>query len=782
MDLTTRYSNRHNTVYGVIRNCLLVLPALGGLLFPLISLAQTEVANKQWPLCPGGFDVPSRPVITETLLPGETFVAADQADFTEGGMSHLTGNAEVVRDQQHMSADRIDYNQEDDNAYLEGNVQYWDDDIYMNSINGHIDLEQDTGLFNDVEFRIPSTRGRGHADQAYVESGDKTDVKRVDYTTCDPETGSPWNLTNNIWKINARNLRLDHQKDTGTAKHVILKIKDIPVFYTPYISFPISDKRKSGFLAPSYGSSSRNGTEIQTPYYWNIAPQMDATLTPRILTDSGVMLMGEYRYLFNRGQGNLNIEYLPSDDVFNGRDRSFVSFDHRQSFLSSGSLSLLYNRVSDKNYLEDFGSTQLATSSQFLERFATASYGWNLGGHSLSLRTLVQDFQTVDRTLAATSRPYKRLPSTYITYYSPSGRNQLQYTVRGEMDYFTRGEDNALNNVNGFRYDLFPSVSIPFTTTATYLTPKVGVRFTRYQLNDNTLFADAPDRILPVISLDSGIFLERNTTLFGESVLQTLEPRLFYLYVPAENQSDLPVFDTGLFDTSFSSLFFEDRFSGPDRMEDANRITLAVTSRLYSETSGGQLGFFSIGQIFHLRDRRVVLPGQPVQTDTLSSVVSEFGTTIFRNLDLRGEVQWNPNDQKTEKMSVTAQYRPGEGKVINLGYRVRRPGPGVSIISDVLDIEQTDFSFRWPIKQNWSVVGKWNYALPEGRSLDLFGGIEYNSCCWGVRAVARRFLSNLDGDFQTGIFLQFELKGLAGIGQKTVDFLTQGIPGYETGF
>ncbi len=768
----------------MLRQSITILLLLTGISCMASTPAAADDFSGKWPLCPPDtFNIPARPPVPESLQPGETYLSADRAQFIEGGISHMIGNAEAARDAQQLRADRIDYHQQEDTAYLKGNVSLWDKDIYMSSADGYLDLDAETGLFNDVDFLIPGNRGRGSARQAFVRSGEYTRGTRVDYTTCDPLTGSRWNLTENIWKITARELKLDHEKDVGTARHVILKVRDIPVFYTPYLNFPLSDERKSGFLAPSYGSSSRNGIEIQTPYYWNIAPHMDATLTPRIITDSGVMLMGEYRYLFRRGEGHLNVEYLPDDSQSGGRDRSFVNFDHTQSFLRRGRLLLEYNRVSDLDYLEDFGGTQLVTSTQFLRRRALGSYQWNISGHSLWLQTLIQDFQTVDRNIPARSRPYKRLPSTTFHYNSPAGNNRLNYALDGRVDFFTRGEDTAIDNVNGLRYDLFPSISLPYSTAAYYLTPKVGLRFTQYHLNDNILFEDdSPNRTLPFFSLDSGVFLERNTSLFGTEVLQTLEPRLYYLYIAREDQSDLPVFDTGLFDTSLSSIFFENRFSGPDRVEDANRITLAVTSRLYSESTGAQLGFISIGQVFHLRNRTVVLGNLPVQTDTLSSVVAAAGTTLFRDLELRAEIQWNPNSSKTEKMVLAAQYSPGEGKVFNAAYRARRPVPGVNIVQDIIDIEQTDVSFRWPIRKDWSIVGRWNFAVPEGRSLDLFGGVEYNSCCWGFRVVARRFLSSLDGDFQTGIFMQFELKGLAGIGQTTVDFLTQTIPGYRGEF
>ncbi len=260
----------------------------------------------------------------------------------------------------------------------------------------------------------------------------------------------------------------------------------------------------------------------------------------------------------------------------------------------------------------------------------------------------------------------------------------------------------------------------------------------------------------------------------NRSFIQTLEPRLFYLYIPNEDQSDLPIFDTGLFDFSFDSLFRENRFTGNDRLGDANQVTLAITSHLINQQSGKNFGHVSLGQIFYMRDRKVNLPNNGVRDEASSAIIAEISGRIIKNWVFGGDVQWDPNiGNSTEKITAYATYNPMPGKVLNLAYRVRR---------DTTDIEQSDISFRWPFDRRWSAVGRWNYAVPEGRSLELFGGIEYESCCWALRAVGRRFLTDINGVFDTGIFLQLELKGLAGVGKKTVNFLKEQIPGYQSAF
>jgi LPS-assembly protein len=745
--------------------------------------AQTTVDTRRFAFCPITTPIPLRPVVTESLKPGELFLTADQAESIEGGVSTAIGDAELSYNRQQLTADRIDYHQPTDVVELQGNVHYWDDDVYLSSIDGHVELETENADFNNVSYWLLENRGRGKANSIHVRSGNRSEGQKVDYTTCDPDTDGPWNLDTNIWKLSMSRLYLNHDTDQGSGRNVVLRIKDIPVFYTPWMSFPISSKRKSGFLFPGLGSSTRNGAEIQAPWYWNIAPDMDATITPRAMSNIGVMLAGQFRYLMPRGQGTLDVEYLPNDSRFDDKARNSIAYNHSQMFLSSGYLGLIYNRVSDQRYLEDFSSSLLGSGTQFLEQSARTFYGWNLGNHWLGLSNLIGNFQTVDRNLPVQYRPYKRLPSTTMWLDSPYKNRRLNYNISTQFDYFTRGNDELQNSVNGIRYDLAPTLSLPVNSVSYFVEPRAGMRLTRYHLDANNSFSNnAPDRVIPFFSVDSGVFLERNTRVLGDDVIQTLEPRLYYLYVPEKDQSDLPVFDTGEYTTTLASLFYENRYNGLDRIGDANQITAAATSRFYLENTGEQLGYFSVGQAYFLDDRSITLPGQLVRTEQRSAIMAELGATPSPGLELRTEYQWDPYTNRTSKLGFNAMYRPAPGKVINVGYRDLKPDPYQTGLEQIYRVEQTDISFRWPVRADLSIVGKWNYAIEQDRSLDLFAGFEFNSCCWGLRMVGRRFLSNIDGEFESGVFLQFELKGLAGIGEKTVDFLTRSIPGYESEF
>lgn len=726
--------------------------------------------------CPVPLDIPARPVVEEKLESEDIHLASDEANLVEGGVSILTGNVELTKGRQQLRANRLEYDQTKDTAALQGDIHYWDDSVFLFSESANLELNEGTGEFTNSDYRIQDNRGRGHAERLFLDIGTRTKLGEVDYSTCDPDDG--------FWKLSASEINLDHVEEWGSAKHVVLKIKDVPVFYSPYMSFPLSKKRKTGFLAPSFGSTNQNGIDARTPFYWNIAPNMDATLTPRVLSDSGLMLMGEYRYMLQRGIGQVSLEYLPSDNDFNDDDRHLFNFIHEQQFADTGELYLVYNDVSDKEYFEDFGTNISLTSTRFLERRAEVAYQgswWNASA-------LVQDYQNVDRTIATASLPYKRLPRLNFSTAFPKRNRQFNFGLDSEFVYFDRGDNDSVStNDTALRLDLYPYVSYPMSTVASFLEPKLGVRYTQYSLTDPVASKHSPSRVLPIFSVDSGIFLERETSMFGKGLIQTLEPRLFYLYVPEDDQTDIPVLDTGVYDFSIDSLFRDNRFSGADRHGDTNQVTFSLTTRFINDTSGEEYGYFSLGQIYYLDDREVTLPDRLNSEESLSPLVAEFQTQIIPNWRIGSEYQWDPANNRTDKLVAQVQFNPGDGRVVNLGYRSRneRSRTRISVFdlrSTPVDIEQTDVSFRWPINPKWSVVGRWNYALPESRSIEIFGGVEYEDCCWGSRLVARRFLSDIEGEFETGVFLQVELKGLAGVGKKAAEFLERNIPGYEKSF
>lgn len=736
-------------------------------------------------LCPADAGFSLRPVVDAILEAGDIYINADNISATDQGLSHLQGNVEFSQDRRQARADEVIYNRNENNADFSGNVQYWDETLYLGGDAAQVELDDSTGRFTGAEYYLLKRRGRGQAEELFAEADKLTEGKNINYTTC--SAAGVGGVGDNFWELSASKLTLNHETERGSGRNIVLKIKGVPALYAPYFTFPLSRERKSGFLMPGYGVSRGNGLELRLPYYWNIAPNMDATFTPRMMGDNGFMGMAEYRYLLDSGRGALNLEYLPDDDDFNGRDRIFIRFQHEQRLLTNGSLSLLYHHTSDREYLEDFGNQLRNASRRYLPRRANL----RLRGNKWKLQARLQDYQVVDRSIDAISRPYKTLPRVRFRYAPLSDNNRLNVDFVSEAVYFDRGGDRGLGvNVTGLRTDLYPSVRFPLRSSGAFFIPRAGLRYTRYDLDEQGSFEKNPDRTLPIVSVDSGLFLERGTRFAGKSYLHTLEPRLYYLYIPYKDQTHLPVFDSASLNLNYDAPFTDNRLVGTDRIGDANRLAIGVSSRLISSETGQQTAFVRVAQFYSLEDQDVLRQRLNAQgeledlgtpyTDLFSPLVAEAGAE-FGPWNLNGELQWDPNESAALKKWLRVQYRPANDRIFNFFYRSVRSNSG-QLRRNLTDIEQTDLSFRWPLNPSWSVVGRWNYAIPEGRSPDLFAGVEYHGCCFGVRVVGRRYLTNLDGDFNTGVFLQLELKGLAGVGRNTVDFLHQAIPGYESEF
>ena len=377
------------------------------ILFPMLwsATAVAQEAPATGPYCPVVFHIPDKPVVDVELEEGDTYINAERIDLLEHGVSELEGSVEMITDTWSARADEAIHNDAGNYVDLSGDVKFWEESLYLDGDRAHIDLDNSTTTVNEAQYYIPENNAWGEAEELFIDPGILTSGKEMAFTTCTPENGG--GIEENFWKISARELNLNHQTNRGSGRGIVLKIKDIPVFYAPYFTFPLSRDRKSGFLAPGIGKNSHGGFETRLPYYWNISPSMDATITPRVLANSGVMGMLEYRYLFKHGQSRLNLEYLPGDVGFDDRDRSMINFEHTQSFLDRGRLSVIYNRASDPEYLEDFGAELAVSSTRYLPRRADLTYR----GSNWNVLARLHSYQVVDRTIAVTSRPYKNLPS-----------------------------------------------------------------------------------------------------------------------------------------------------------------------------------------------------------------------------------------------------------------------------------------------------------------------------------------------------------------------------------
>lgn len=658
----------------------------------------------------------------------------------------LTGNVDIVKDNQRLLADRVIYDKQKDRADAEGNVLLLQEGIQIKGTRGYKQIEGEQAEFENARFLIPERNGRGSADTIFVENAEQTHLTSTSYSTCPPG--------NQDWELRADKLKLDKQEGTGTARDVSLRFKRVPFFYTPYMSFPIDDRRKSGFLLPSYGSTDNTGTDISIPWYWNIAPNRDATLTLRNMSRRGVQLGAEYRYLHQNSGGQLAFEVLPDDQVY-GDDRGLITYTHHADYGDYWSNEVLLNNVSDDNYFTDLGENLSLTSITHLERRIDLTHtraNW-------SLRTRLQNYQPVN-----SAKTYQRLPQVTLTTTFPGVSNGLNYYLTGEFVRFDHKDDV----VDGERLDLYPAVAYDYNQIAYYFRPKLGLHYTRYSLNNPTAGnPDNPSRTVPVFSIDSGLFLERDSRWGGRKLLHTLEPRLFYLYTPYRDQGGIPTFDTGELTFSSAALFRENRFSGADRQGDANQVSLGITTRFIDQDSGFEYLHATIGEIFYLEDRRVTNGADSLQTNNRSDLVADLTANLSRNASISGNLQWDPYQEHVGKSSLTFQYRSDERHILNARYRQERSSQ-----------EQVDLSGYWPLSQHWSGIARYYYSLRDERTLEGVAGLEYDSCCWSLRFVARRYAS--DGIIASNaFFIQLNLKGLTSIGDKPTSFLEEGIFGYS---
>ena len=727
--------------------------------------------------CGPGLEVPERPAAESTepdADPATIRVSADAADVGEDGASTLSGNVRVEQGERLLASDELVYDQSDQVLEATGNVRFWGDGVYVAGDRARAEIENEAIVVEPVTaFMLEAEQGHGRAADFRTVGTERMTANDVTYTTCDPgDSGDP------DWRLTASRVEFDRAEDTGVARDTWLELSGRRVFYLPWISFPLSSQRKSGFLTPTWGAGRSSGVELTTPYYFNLAPNRDATLAARAMSDRGMQAQGELRFLSRTwGFGRLAAEVLPYDAEFDD-DRTAFDLVHRHAWADRWSTDARMEWVSDPEYLQDLGTDLSQTSRTHLPRRFDASYR----GDDWDALIRIEDFQTLDRTILAHDRPYARLPQVLMWTNAPERSRALNFHATVELAYF---DQRSLTT--GTRVDVRPSLSYPIRDAGAFLTPRAALHFTRYDLNRSEAEAaldDEPERLVPSFSLDGGVFFERPLALDSRSSLtHTIEPRLHYLLVPFSRQDDLPNFDTTRPSFSFDHLFRENRFSGGDRMGDTSQLTLAVTSRLLDER-GGELARASLGQIRYFRDRRVVLDeGDAPETTDFSDFVAELEARLARKWRLRASLQYDNDSSRTDKNAVHVRYQQDRRSVVNAAYRlVRDMGPEEAV-------EQADLSFAWPIGSHWRAIGRWSFALDEDaeRTLEAFGGLAYESCCLAFRAVARRFLSNADASgsedrYSNGLFLQLELKGLTGSASRPDALFTRGIPGYENEF
>lgn len=620
---------------------------------------------------------------------------------------------------------------------------------------GTFSTTEDSSSFSTVPA---STKSRGDAKAIFFEGQDKKRLKSARYTTCEAGVDD--------WYIKASELELNDFTESGTARNAYIEFKGVPLLYTPWISFSFNNQRKSGLLAPTIGSTSRSGFEVLTPFYWNISPNMDATLATRALSKRGVQLQGEFRYLKENFSGIDNLEYLPNDSQ-SDETRYYANLKHQHSLGKGWSAGYSLEKVSDDQYFSDL-STRIVTTSrinlpqQFNVDYADDTWRFN---------ALAQKFQTLDEI----SFPYERLPQMTLSGNKYFG--DVDANLYTQLVAFDRNK-NAPIAPTGTRYTLYPSISLPMSRPYGYITPKIGVHHTSYNLNNVASNQESQHRTLPIFSLDSGLFFDRDFKVASRNYSQTLEPRLFYVYIPSKDQSNIPIFDTSESDLNFSTLFSENQFTGNDRINNANQVSLALTTRLIDSNTGTQRLSASIGQRYYFEDQEVGLPGASFRKNNSSDIIAGLTANLRNSWNIDAFWQYNTDDSSGVRTTITSRYKPEPGKALNLSYSYRQDLPGVSSSSITgSGINQFDISGQWPLGKGWYGIGRVNYSLRENQLIETLAGIEYDAGCWQTRTVIQR-VTTATADANYALFFQLELGGLASIGANPLSVIKRNIPGY----
>lgn len=707
----------------------------------------------------------------------DTDLRGDQLEGTDGERMLISGNASASRADQRIQADSIEYDIKNDSALAKGSVRYEDATNAFYANEARADIGKDSTELSDVRYALKARRGQGRATTVRTEGGKQTHLENVTYTACPGDDPA--------WQIEASSLDIDNEAGQATARDFKVRVGGVPILYSPYASFPIDDRRKSGFLAPKLGYGSE-GLDFAAPYYWNLAPNYDATLTPRIIGDRGIQLGGEFRYLYSRGSGQIDGEFLPSDDLLD-RDRERWRVRHNGILLPGIRLDADVNHVSDDRYFVDLGDSLSNTSTSVLSSIAQLSGG----GRNWNWSVLADQYELILPDVAERFQadPYKRLPRAALNFNDRRGA--WRYGVQTEWVNFSRdgfctddGSGGCIDtqSAEGRRFDLAPYVGYELLPSWGHLRARGTLRHTRYDLDRHLPSGSAcevdgscQDRInrtTPIFSLDSGLIFERPNAFGFSDLRQTLEPRLYYLRVAERDQSAIPVFDTAPLDFSFNQLFRENRYTGADRQADANQLTLAVTSRLLDDELGNERAAFSLGQVYYFDAPTVYLPDELaagiVDDRQRSAYVAEVRARLSGTWSITGGLRYDPETDSTDFGAVRLQKRFGEQGLFNVGYRYRPDR-----------LEQSDISALIPINDNWRAVFRWNYSLRERTTLEAVAGFEYINCCYSVRLLSRNYLRGIGTERRNAVFLEFELTGLGSLGRDTGDFLRRAILGYQ---
>lgn len=736
-----------------------------------------ETEKPSWILCASPSTIPlftDLAGVPTRRVSAPTDISADVLDVKRTESTVFSGNVEMVHGDQWLNTDKVTFTHETEQFVTEGQVRYQDQSVRLTAESASGDQKYDRLSLGQVHYQFNDELGNGTAATATMIGpiGTLTDAT---YSTCPP--------TQRQWEFSAGRISINNETATGVARNVTLRLGRVPVIWLPVISFPTDNKRRSGLLAPTIGRDDRNGLDLKLPIYLNLAPNYDATLTPRWFSKRGLMLGGEFRYLTERSHGRFDGTWLPNDDLpvdgETGRDRSFLSWENYTTINRHWFASANLNHVSDREYLSDFGESIDATSISLV----ASNIGIYGRGKYWSASLSAESWQIASPLLVDGDEPYRRLPRLQATANRPLSR-WLEAGLDFEAVRFSHDSLDPDNPANATRYeggnrvDIRPYLRLLFGGSAWFVTPQLAWRYTTYGSLDGLPVdggaATSVTRSLPIASIDAGAFFERDLNWGGRSYVHTLEPRLYYLYVPYRDQFDLPVFDTRELTFGWTSLFRDNSFGGADRQVDANQLALALTTRILSAADGRERLSAGIGRINYFEQPRVrlVAPTSPEPEVDGSAWIATVNLAVSDWWSLGMTHQWEPDERRTNLSSVHTQLRLHHGTVINGAYRYRRDA------LDIPGLEQTDLSFVIPVNANWNLYGRWNYSLRDNQTIEALGGFEWKSCCVAVRVLGRQYIRSADSRQNLGLYLEIELNGIGSFGRDTARLLDNAILGY----
>ncbi|WP_020581492.1 LPS-assembly protein LptD [Endozoicomonas elysicola] len=825
---------------------------------PIQDLPPEMRASEPFYSC-GAYIEPPRPGKDDTGDVNKAPIVAEsnESSYDKASVATFRGNVIVRQGSRQFESDKASLDKNRNHGQFEGNVRFRERGVLLAGDKGDLQLDSGRATLENTAYVMHEQKARGSATRIVRNEDSTLELTDATYTTCPPGDKG--------WQLFGQNVTLDMDSGQGLAKNAVVRVQGLPILYTPYLSFPIDDRRKSGFLYPTLSQSSDNGLDFSIPYYLNIAPNYDATLTPRYMSKRGLMLENEFRYLAGNSQGELGLsglldkDELKKENPYYNDHRWLINYRHKTDLTSRWIAEIDYAKASDKNYLDDFSTAlNLSANSPLNQRVGTRYLGGDTN-HSWQLSLDAHQYQNMNQTA---DDPYNKLPQiklagnwlandslnlNYVADYTKFTRadnwHYLNETlVNPSDDVYQSNYDSGygIKSANGERLYLETGAGYSFDRSYGFIRPSVKVQHVEYRLTDldqqNVIddlnqayfgsftaadYTESPKTTVPSFSIDSGLYFDRFTNIGGTTFTHTLEPRMKYLYSPyVEGQEMNPVFDTALMNFNYHSLWRDSRFSGHDRLGDANQLSLGLTTRLI-EDDGFERVRFGIGQIVYFEDRQLwISPNagidqgvdQDLDTDpndeterlredmqdAVSPLASELVYNINRTMNLRQDLMWDTSNNELDSYGLYYQYKPSDRRVMNAGYRYLRQAdryvkneqngniqdpnnPGTYLTTDN-NLSQTDLSVAWPVSNNWSAMGRWQYDLTNKRNLEILSGVEYNSCCYQVRVLWRKWVDvddNIDHpNSKSGIFLQFVLRGLGDLTSGSTKEYLEGIKGY----